>query len=229
MSELMDPAKMNILDLTKYQKLFIATRYWLLGAAENDERYFKVLEVMEFAASHHDGKRNGGDPEFIHQLGIFQYVRTLHKHLKNPVMVYMLIFGHDMLEDPNQRTNAYVNPQDVEDCWGAEFLVKLKKMSKNILGQKNEAYSLDEIFADEDCGPAKGGDRVDNVDSMLTVFKRSRLERYLKETVHEFLPRLKSARRMFPHQEAVYENIKRSLLNTVTLISHVIEGYVPNE
>ena len=42
------------------------------------------------------------------------------------------------------------------------------------------------------------GDRVNNVSSMIGVFKRSRLERYVKETMEEFVPRLKMARRAFP-------------------------------
>lgn len=229
MSELINPSMMNVIDISKYQKLFIAARYCLIGMAMFDPEYNEVLELMEFAAAHHDGKRNGGEAEFIHQLGIFHYTRTMHKHIANPVMVYKLIFAHDMLEDPNQRTNAFVNPAEVGERWGEEFLVKLKKMSKNILGQKNEAYSLTEIFADEDCSIAKGADRVDNVDSMLGVFKRSRLERYLKETAEQFLPGLKAARRLFPHQEAVYENMKRSLLTTLDVIRHVLDGYQPNE
>ena len=59
------------------------------------------------------------------------------------------------------------------------------------------------------------------------MFKRSRLERYVKETMEEFLPRLKRARRLFPDQEAIFENIKLELVGTLTLIGHILEGYVP--
>lgn len=213
--------------LTRFEKQLIAARYWLLGIAENEPAYFKVIEVMEFAHAHHDGVRNGGEPEFSHQVGIFHQVRTLHKHLKNPVMVYMLIFGHDMLEDANQNTKAFINPYDVGDRWGDEFETKLRKMSKSILGLSNPAYSLDTIFDDEDCGPAKAGDRVNNVSTMVGVFKKPRLERYMRETADEFLPRLKTARRKFPHQEAVYENLKSELVNQLTLINHILDGFVP--
>jgi (p)ppGpp synthase/HD superfamily hydrolase len=209
--------------LTRHEKLMIAARYWLLGMAENDARYFKVIEAMEFAGEHHDGTRNGGDPEFTHQLGIFHQLRTLHKHLRNPVTVYVLVFLHDVIEDPNQHTKAYVNPSDISDIWGAEIQAKVLKMSKNILGQANPKYSLTAIFDDEDCGPAKGGDRVNNVSTMVGVFKPARLKRYIIETAEEFLPRLKTARRKFPHQEAVYENIKLALVNQLTLINHIVE------
>ncbi len=216
-------------DLTKFQKLLISARYWLLGMAEHDERYFKVIEAMELGLAHHDGKRNGGDHEFIHQLGIFHYLRTMHKHIRNPVTVYMLVFLHDALEDPNQTTKKYILPTDISARFGDTFLGKLKKMSKELVGQPNPEYSLDAIFADEDTGIAKGGDRVDNVRSMVGVFKRARLERYVKETMEEFVTRLKTARRAFPDQESVYENIKLELVGVMTLVGHIIDGYVPEE
>ena len=73
----------TINDISNFSKLMISARYWLLGMAENDPEYFKVIDAMEIGLEHHDGYRNGGDPEFIHQLGIFHYLRTMHKHIKN--------------------------------------------------------------------------------------------------------------------------------------------------
>lgn len=221
-------------DLTKFQKLLISARYWLLGMAEHDARYFKVIEAMELGHAHHNGERNGGDPEFIHQLGIFHYLRTMHKHIRNPVTVYMLVFLHDALEDPNQASTragkpVYIAPSEIAEKFGDVFLAKLKKMSKEILGIANPEYSLDAIFADEDTSIAKGGDRVDNVRSMVGVFKRARLERYIKETMEEFVTRLKVGRRTFPDQEAIYENIKMELVGTLTLVGHIMEGYMPDE
>lgn len=225
---------MNSPNIAKFDKLLIAARYWLLGMAESDPEYFKVIEALELGLEHHDGYRNGGDPEFIHQLGIFHYLRTLHKHIKNPKMVYMLVFLHDALEDPNQASKkagkpVYITPEEIRDQFGEAFLIKLRKMSKEILGIPNPDFSLDAVFDDEDTSVAKGGDRVDNVRSMVGVFKRSRLERYIKETMEEFLPRLKKARRKFASQEAIYENIKMELVGTLTLVGHIIDGYQPNE
>lgn len=212
-----------------FSKLLISARYWLLGMAEHDAEYFKVIEALEMGLAHHDGYRNGGDPEFVHQLGIFHYLRTLHKHIRNPVTVYSLVFLHDALEDPNQKTKAYITPDVIEAKFGEVFLSKLKRMSKEILGQKNPDFSLDAVFDDEETSIAKGGDRVDNVRSMVGVFKRPRLEKYMKETAEEFLPRLKLARRKFPRQEAIYENIKLELVGHLTLITHILDGLeVPN-
>ncbi len=218
----------------KFQKLLISARYWLLGMAEADPAYFTVLRALELAAEHHDGERNGGDPEFVHQLGIFHYLRTMHKHITNPVTVYSLIFMHDILEDPNQRSKRdgkpiYIEPATIRDEFGEVIFAKVVKMSKELLGQKNPAYSLEAIFDDEDCSLAKGGDRVDNVRSMIGVFKRDRLKRYITETMDHFVPGLKHARRKFPHQEAIYENMKLELVGTLTLISHILDGYVPND
>ena len=208
-------------NLNKFDKLLISARYWLLGMAEHDARYYKVLEAMEYGRERHTGQRNGGDPEFIHQLGIFHHLRTLHKHIKNPINVYILTFLHDVVEDKN------VPLLEIEQIWGSEIAHKLDLLSKEVLGVKKTNYSLDPVFADEDTSIVKGGDRVNNVSSMVGVFKKARLERYVKETADEFLPRLKTARRKFPHQEAVYEAIKLELVNQLTLINHILDGYVP--
>lgn len=218
--------------LPKFQKLLISARYWLLGMAESNPGYFKVIQAMELAAQHHDGYRNGGDPEFIHQLGIFHYLRTMHKHIANPITVYCLVFLHDALEDPNQASKkagspVYIEPSLIRELFGETIFNKVVLMSKELLGHKNENYSLEAIFADEDCSLAKGGDRVDNIRSMIGVFKRPRLERYIRETMDLFVPGLKDARRKFPHQEAIYENMKMEMVGTLTLVSHILGGYVP--
>lgn len=209
--------------LTKYEKLLIAARYWLLGMAQQDPAYFKVLEALEYGCEHHNGKRNGGEPEFIHQLSIFHHVRTLHKHIRNPVIVYILIFLHDAVEDPNKETGKMVSLEEIQQIWGTVIAEKLRKLSKEILGQKNPDYNLDTIFDDEDCAVVKGGDRCNNVATMYGVFKPHRLERYVKETVEEFLDRIKRARRRFPDQEGVFENFKLELVNQLTLIQHLME------
>lgn len=208
--------------LLRYEKLLIAARYWLLGMAETNTAYFKVLEAMEYGCGHHDGLRNGGQPEYIHQLSIFHNVRTLHKRLRNPVIVYILIFLHDAVEDPNKKTGKMVSLEEVQQIWGSVIADKLKKLSKEILGQKNPDYNLDVIFADEDCAVVKGGDRCDNVSTMYGVFKRARLERYIKETVDEFLDRIKCARRIFPDQESIFENFKLTIINQLVLINHIL-------
>jgi len=210
-----------------FTKMFISAKYWLLGMAEHDSRYFQVLEIMEFCRNHHDGQRNGGDPEFLHQLAIFHSLRTQHKHLQNPAMVYSLAFAHDLIEDANQKTKMWISPETLAKNWGEEFTRKVLKLSKKIAGKDNPEYSLDKIFEDVDCGPVKGRDRVNNVSTMVGVFKESRLQRYVKETSEEFIPRIKAARKLFISQEAIYESIKLELINRLELINHIMENTIP--
>lgn len=213
--------------ITRHEKQLIAARYWLSGLAELDPRFYLCVDALEKCVEHHNGVRNGGEPEWSHQVGIFHQVRTKHKHIANPVIVYCLIFLHDMVEDPNQETGAFISLDEIEHQFGEQIMLKVKKVSKEILGQKNPDYDFDEIFSDEDCSIAKGGDRCNNISTMVGVFKRPRLERYVKETCDEFFPRLKMARRKFPHQEAIYESMKLEMVNQLQLIQHILDNYQP--
>jgi (p)ppGpp synthase/HD superfamily hydrolase len=203
-------------------KQLIAARYWLLGLAENEPVYFDVIRALELCITHHDGVRNGGEPEWSHQIGIFHQVRTQHKHIAHPALVYILIFLHDAVEDPNQKTNVYITLEELQRDFSPVVADKVRKMSKKIMGQDNPDYSLETIFADEDCSIAKAGDRVNNVSTMVGVFKPARLDRYRLETADHFLPNIKKARRKFPHQESVYEAMRLQLVNQLVLIEHII-------
>lgn len=209
-------------ELTSYEKDLIATRYWLLGCATFDAAYHQVLAAMEFSRAHHNGTRNGGDPEFSHQLGIFQHVRTLHRHLRDPVTVYTLIFLHDCVEDRNKATGKLVSLGEVRERFGERIEAKVRLLSKEVHGVKNTAFSLPAVFEDADCSVVKGGDRVHNVSTMVGVFKPERMRRYVVETTEHYLPGLRAARRLHPDQEAVYENIKLELQNQLALIGHIM-------
>lgn len=209
--------------LVSFNKMLISGRYWLLGMAQTDERYRLPLEVFEVAREHHCGERNDAQPEFSHQLRIFHYLRTLHGHLSRPWVVYALGLAHDMIEDANQKTKQFVDPAMIKDRWGLQFHDKLLSLSKEILGKPNPAYSIESIFKDEDCGPAKGADRIDNLSTMIGVFKRPRAIRYITETEEKFIPNIKGARRLFPSQEGVYENMKLMMRNQLNLAKRVVE------
>ena len=212
--------------------MLLAARFWLLGMAENDAEYYIVLKVMELARKHHDGERNGGEPEFIHQLQIFHSLRTVHKHLRNPAIVYCLVFGHDMLEDPNQTTKKFVSPDELRAVLGdlgSTVVPKLIMMSKEILGQKNPEYNLAQIFSDPDTSVAKFADRLNNISTMLGIFKRARLLRYVSETHDEFIPGLDISLSLFPDQEGVYENFRLGLTDRLKLIEQFLNGLVIND
>jgi hypothetical protein len=151
------------------------------------------------------------------------------KNIQNPVTVLILILLHDIIEDPNQKTKQYIDLELLKETFDAEIVRKLLMMSKEIRGVKNEDYSLEAIFADVDCSVVKGIDRANNVSTMIPVFKRSRLERYVTETAEQFLPNIKKARRAFPEQESVYENIKLCIVNQLVIASHVLDGFIPED
>jgi len=219
-------------DLTTFRDMYTGARFWLLGLAVNDPEYYHVLNVMEFAHKHHDGERNGGDPEFIHQLQIFHSLRTVHRHLRNPVIMYCLVFAHDMIEDPNQTTKKYVAPEDLRIVLGdlaPIVMPKLLMMSKEILGQKNPHYNLVSIFSDPDTSVAKYADRLNNISTMLGIFKKQRLLRYVTETKEEFIPGLDISEKLFPDQEGVYENFRLGLCDRLKLIEQFINGLVIQE
>lgn len=212
----------------RYERQVTAARYWLLSQADKDPAYFAAVDALEFARAHHNGKRNGGGPEFMHQVEIFHMLRSLRHYLNNPVMSYILAFMHDAIEDGQKQpdgSKVYIPLSVVASRWGDEVAEKLMKLSKEIEGVKNSAYSLDAVFNDEDCALVKLADRCNNVSTMMGVFKRERALRYIKETTEEFIPRAKSARRRFPQQEGAFENLKLFLSGQMALIELMMPTY----
>lgn len=175
-----------------------------LGAPE-------AVRALELGASHHTGQRNGGAPEFTHQLGIFNFLRGFHSELRNPTMVYTLAFLHDVLEDPHAG-QVYLPPSVIGHLFGDEVERKVRALSKEMFGEKNPAYSLDLIFDDPDTSVVKAADRLNNVTTMVGIFKPERLARYVKETKEEFIPRINSASTRFSDQFRVYLNIEVELV-----------------
>lgn len=198
-----------------FHKLKLSARYWLLGMAETDVGYFKVIEAMEFCLEKHNGFRNGGAPEAIHQLGIFHTLRTLHRHIKNPVVVYCAAFLHDVVEDKG------VSIQEIRIRFGdriADVVALLTKFEGYVLAEYLKA-----IFEDEDASIVKFADRINNLGSAVGVFKYKRLLKYFNESTNDFMPSFKISRRKFPHQEAVYENFKLVMMNQLNMIEAVLE------
>ena len=97
-----------------FEKLRMAARFWLLGMANHDPRYFNVIDALEYCLLKHDGQRDGGDPEAIHQLRIFHGLRTMHNHITSPHIKYSGVFLHDVVEDKN------VPITEIETLFGAE-------------------------------------------------------------------------------------------------------------
>lgn len=203
--------------MTKFEKLRISSRYFLIGLASIDANYNKCLAAMEMMLEiTKDRQRNDGAPEAMHPLSIFQHARTYHTMLNDPVSVFILAFLHDLGEDYG------LSVETVDKIFGGKVACAFDIISKNIGAKKKDPLSyLPNCFNDELVSVIKPIDRNNNLSTMVGVFKPHRLIRYTKETREEYIPRFKISRRLFPHQEAIYENLKLQLENQLKLIEHI--------
>lgn len=190
--------------MTDYFKLRLHLRGWLQGRAVDHPEYYDCLRAMDFAEKHHQGVRKDGmTPEFKHQIEIAQYLRTLHASLMYPAQTITAAFLHDVVEDYD------IDIEIIRAEFGDMVANAVWRLTKKYRGVKK---SMLEYFAELAKCPiasaVKGADRINNLQSMKGVFTREKQIAYAKEVVDHFLPMLKAARRMFPQQEPVYENIK---------------------
>lgn len=196
--------------LNEFEKTKLALRYWLLG-----REYYTALKALEFASKYHTGKRRDGTtPEFHHQISIASYIRTLPYiiNMENTIAAALL---HDVSEDYN------VSLKEISSWAGDRITLAVKKLTK-------EKEIPDHIYyaGIAECSIAslvKGADRIHNVQTMNGVFSDDKKAKYIEESVELVLPMIKSARRMFPEQEAAYENIKLVLNSQIDLINYSLE------
>ena len=195
-----------------HQKREISLRYWLQGRG-----YFIALEAMDFAKGFHTGLRKDGvTPEFDHQISIAHFVRSLEPSLMLPEETFATIFLHDVREDFD------VSEGDINTRFGSKVSHAVDCMTKTFRGVKRPAGEVfQRIGADPIASVAKGADRGHNHRSMVGVFSLEKQREYLAETEEHFLPMLKRARRAFPQQEPVYENIKHALTGEISLIKAI--------
>lgn len=193
--------------IEKFKKLKSTFRYWLLGMAESNPDYYRVLQAMEIAEKYHNGNRKDGSPEFGHQITICMYLRTLHKFFKDPVTVFIVALFHDTLEDYFAKSH-----EELLEKFPKEYHL-IMRISKVRNGEK---ISYEKYFAEmkecEICSVVKLVDRIANISTMIGVFNTDKQTQYLEEVNTWFLPMLKHAKRKFPEMEAAFENIKTMLI-----------------
>ena len=190
-----------------FEKMRIALRYWLLG-----KEYFKAVEAMDFAEQYHNGKRKDGAHEFSHQVSQANLAKTLIHSIRYKEELFITIFLHDCPEDTE------VSFEEIENRFGSIACGAIKLMTKLYRGIKtpNDIY-YNNLAECEIASVAKGLDRIHNLMSMLGGFKPEKQVSYIEETLDFTVPMLKKARRKFPFQESVYENIKFIMTNQVQL------------
>ena len=200
--------------MSSFEKMRISMRYWLLAKAESDPAWLCAVKALEYGAVRHTGTRKDGvTPEFQHQLAIMHYLRTLHVSLCYPAETLAAAALHDVAEDTG------VGFEELETQFGARVSSGVRRVTKKHRGL---VFAPEPLFAGmAECPIAsvvKGSDRINNLQTMLGVFTLEKQKAYCEETRKYFLPMLKAARRNFPEQEPVYENIKLMLNSQLALL-----------
>lgn len=190
----------------RYQKLFIALRYYLLGA-----NYHMALRAFDFARKTHAGTRKDGTtPEFQHQVEIALYLTTLRHTLIDEHRALAVALLHDTMEDYETVTSTDI--RNLTDEQVERACVLLNKNGKN-----PENYFGD-IANSPIASIVKGADRIHNVNSMKGVFSPEKQQVYLQEVEKWFLPMLKNARNRFTEQTPAYFNIEFMLRSQINML-----------
>lgn len=191
-----------------YKKSRIALRYWLHGRG-----YDQALVAMEFAEQYHQGVRKDGiTPESSHQVAIVSFLRTLIPHMRSPEDTLVAAFLHDVREDYD------VDDATIRSNFGsavADAVEALTKVYRGIRKQPEEVFAA--IAADPIASVVKPADRAHNMSTMLGAFTDRGVAHYIEETNELVLPALKDAKRRFPSQEPIYENLKFVLTTQVAM------------
>ena len=196
--------------LTAFQKRAISLRYWLQGRG-----YFQALKAMDFAQAIHCGTRKDlFTPEFDHQISIAHYLRTLTPSLLHPEATFCAVFGHDVGEPPYNIPRAEYEPIFGELASNA--IEAMTKKYRNVVLPENEVFAR--IARDPLASIVKPADRVHNLQSMQGVFGPAKQRSYVEDVKRVFLPSIKISRRLYPEQEAAYENVKHVLVSQIALI-----------
>jgi (p)ppGpp synthase/HD superfamily hydrolase len=203
--------------MNKFEKKLLTLRQQLVGA-----RYHHALAALEFAHRFHTGLRKDGvTPEFQHQIEIALFALTLPDLMFREEVIATILL-HDVREDYD------ITDREIRDLFfqDSEFAIRVARAVENMTKvfrgvKKNEAALFDAMSQDPIASIAKGCDRMHNLQSMVGVFKLAKQKAYIQEVHDLFLPMLKKARRLFPHQVNAYENIKHILQSQIQLIEAV--------
>ncbi len=202
----------SIFPTTSYEKQLTELQAFLRG-----KEYYLALKALHFARELHTGLRKDGvSPEFSHQVFLVNYTRTLLPGIMFPEETLASLFLHDSPEDYDHK----VSFDDIESMFNTRIRDAVFALTKKYRGQ-TVPYPVyfHRIANDPVASIGKGVDRTHNFltmgDADWTIDKQ---EDYLLEGNEWFLPMLKLARKNFPEQTSVYENLKSVLLIEAKLI-----------
>ena len=191
----------------QYTKLKAALRFTLMGMAEANRDWFRALRAFDFAEQHHVGfRKDQVTPNFMHQVQIALYLMNHLRYYIDPVGVIVAVLLHDVSED------HHIDFERIAHLFGESAARDVRLLTKKFRGEiKDKGEYYDDIARSANASVGKGGDRVNNIMTMAGVFSLEKQIQYCDETRTEFFKFLKIARKLYPEQTAVYENIKFSL------------------
>ena len=201
--------------MEKFNKLRIAMRYRLLGAAQAAPEFKVALAAFDFAETNTVGfRKDNKTPNFMHPMEVIAYLMTVQPSLRHPGESMAAAALHDIVEDTR------ISLDEIQERFGSRVAHATRRLSKVVGGVK--VGSLAEYFESMlDCpiAPAvKGSDRINNQGTMVGAFSPAKQMEYVEETERYILPMVKQARRLYSDQEAVFENIKLVMQNQVLLV-----------
>jgi (p)ppGpp synthase/HD superfamily hydrolase len=198
--------------IDKHQKSQIALRHYLLGKG-----YYKACRALEWVERYHTGTRKDGvTPEKVHPISVTLYLTTLESGLLYPEETYAVGLMHDIRED------CGVSDDAIRSEFGALIADGCEAVSKKINGvRKSDEFYFDALGKSAIGSVVKGGDRINNKQTMVGVFTVEKQREYIEETRRFILPMLKAARHRFPEQFASYQNEKLVLESQIELIEAI--------
>lgn len=206
----------------KFGKLLASMRMFLRTAAKGNPEYWKTLAALELAYEY-DKPRMRKDnitPYFMHQLRAMHYLLTVGDSVMNLPVTLGVMALHDTPEDhPVSYEMIVQRTGSMEMAEGAFRMNKYTSFKGDALRvQKTKEQYFSDLSSCPHCSVCKGVDRNDNYSTMSGVFSVEKQRTYLEEGVDFYLPLMKEARRRFPQQYAVYENLKFIMENQMNLI-----------
>jgi (p)ppGpp synthase/HD superfamily hydrolase len=206
-------------EVLHYEKLKMALRYQLMGRASRDPAWYVAIKALDLGLLYHTGfRKDGKTPEFQHQIEIALYLLTMEKLLIDAPRTIADALLHDLGEDYGHQ----ISFEEIGEKTDTVIEADCRLLAKEYRGEKKTTDEYFEPLAGNFCvSVVKGSDRVHNMRTMAGVFKLEKQISYCDETEEHFFPFLKAARRNFPEQEPVYENIKFNLTTQLRIYRSV--------
>lgn len=182
----------------------------------DDNKYDIAKRSLIYAEENHNGlRKDGKTPEFQHQLEIVFYLLSLKLHKDVEEEVLTAAFLHDVLEDKD------ITDIEMQSIFGEKITEIVKNLSKKVNGVKK---SNTEYWGTLSVCPlsvlVKGGDRIQNFNSMVGVFSIEKQKNYIKDGECSIIPMIEQAITTFPEYKEHYHNILMYLKMQVYMIKH---------